>query len=118
MKNLNTTINQSAGSDDQTIDLYNGFYASEKASNNIASDSFYENITNTRTKNIEKLNFLTETEVESVNRKEKKNIFYGNNVKRKSEVNVIEENISENKSKSDKNINSLLSNSQFEEIRF
>ena len=113
--------NQSSGADDQTIDLYNGFYAIENASNNghnrPNTDPLFENNTNIRTKNLEKLNFLTETEKESEYKKEKKNIFDGNNVNKKPEITVIREDICENKSQ-DKTIKSLLSTSQFEEIRF
>ena len=113
--------NQSSGADDQTIDLYNGFYAIENASNNghnrPNTDPLFENNTNIRTKNLEKLNFLTETEKESEYKKEKKNIFDGNNVNKKPEITVIREDICENKNQ-DKTIKSLLSTSQFEEIRF
>lgn len=121
IKTVHNVNNQSSGADDQTIDLYNGFYAIENASNNAHNrpntDPLFENNTNIRTKNLEKLNFLTETEKESEYKKEKKNIFDGNNVNKKPEITVIREDIGESKSQ-DKTIKSLLSTSQFEEIRF
>jgi hypothetical protein len=120
--NLNNTNNQSADSDSQTIDLYNGFYASENASNSAYNspntDPLFENNTNIRTKNLEKLNFLTKTETESENKKEKKNIFIGNNVNKKPEITVIKEDICDKKLMPENKIKSLLSTSQFEEIRF
>jgi hypothetical protein len=120
--NLNNTNNQSADSDSQTIDLYNSFYASENALNSAYNspntDPLFENNANTRTKNLEKLNFLTKTETESENKKEKKNIFDGNNVNKKPEITVIKENICDKKLTPENKIKSLLSTSQFEEIRF
>ena len=98
-----------------TIDLYNGFYSSEKVSNTAYNrpnfDPLFDNNTNIRTKNVEKLNFLTE----NGSKKDKKNIFDGNNVNKKSET--TKENICENKLQQDKKSPSL-STSQFEEIRF